>query len=207
MARKGSYHDITGQTFGMLTAVSLAPKRVGCRESRWHVRCACGGTNDFRTSELRSGKAKSCGCLRIKHRGVGTREYGIWRGMKARCSDERSADFPRYGGRGIKVCERWQDFCAFIADMGPSPAGTSIERIDNDGHYEPGNCRWATGAEQARNKSNNRVVPTPAGEMLLCEAAELSGLNLHTLRSRIKRGWPVAHLFNKPRHYGSKPCL
>jgi hypothetical protein len=81
-------------------------------------------------------------------------ENKVWRGMRKRCNSPQDPAYPRYGGRGIKVCERWSSFENFLEDMGPRPPGTGIERIDNDKGYEPGNCKWATMAEQNKNKSN-----------------------------------------------------
>jgi len=87
-----------------------------------------------------------------------TRTYSIWAGMHARCRNPRKKAYPRYGGRGIRVCDRWHDYAAFLADMGEAPACKQIDRIDNDGNYEPDNCRWASLQEQARNKSTAKLI-------------------------------------------------
>lgn len=88
-----------------------------------------------------------------------TPTYNSWLGMRERCSNPNHNRYRYYGGRGIRVCDRWQSFAAFLADMGEKPAGTSIDRVDLDGDYEPGNCHWATATEQARNKSNAKLEP------------------------------------------------
>jgi hypothetical protein len=160
--------DLTGQRFGRLVVEAPAAFRSGCRW--WRCRCDCGTVKEIRGPVLNRGEAKSCGCRKRdigrertapggvmdgrRHGGWRSPEYRIWRGMKIRCCNPRSKDFPRYGGRGIRVCQRWLDsFAAFLADVGPRPAPhLTLDRIDNDGHYEPGNVRWATRSEQQQNK-------------------------------------------------------
>ena len=117
-------------------------------------------------------------------------EYNSWGSMKRRCLNQNSEVYARYGGRGISVCPRWDDYGNFVEDMGRRPGpGYSIDRIDNDGDYEPSNCRWATRQEQARNNSQNRLLTYDGRTMSASTWAEALGINPGTLRRRVQRGW------------------
>lgn len=121
--------------------------------------------------------------------GRATPTYRTWQQMKARCLNPTVAHFPRYGGRGIRVCDRWMRFENFLSDMGERPAGTELDRINNDGHYEPGNCRWLTHKQNARNRSDNRMLVVGGRSMTLAEWAEETGLSKATLAGRLRLGW------------------
>jgi hypothetical protein len=151
-----------GQTFGRLTVISYARTEKGT--ALWNCLCVCGNEKVVCTASLRRGKTKSCGCLsadanrdssvkRKIHGMSHTSEHNIWLAIIQRCTNPKNQAWERYGGRGITICDRWlNSFANFFADMGPRPVGLSIDRINNDGGYEPGNCRWATRLEQSRNR-------------------------------------------------------
>lgn len=125
--------------------------------------------------------------------GKASPEYTAWSSMKHRCLNPKAKNYGLYGGRGIAVCERWiDDFAAFLADMGHRPsAGLSLDRVDNDGDYEPGNCRWADGRQQSNNKRNNHTIVVDGQTMTVTQAARAKGLNIYLVRTRIKRGWSI----------------
>ncbi len=120
----------------------------------------------------------------------GTRVYKIWEAMKRRCQNINSTAYKDYGGRGIYVCERWQDFQGFYRDMGEPPTQKhTLERIDNNGSYTPENCRWATAQEQSLNKRNNILITMDGRTMSLSQWARYLGIKRQTLRARLNRGW------------------
>ena len=119
-----------------------------------------------------------------------TKIYNVWCSMRQRCNNPKSRMFKHYGGRGIKVCSRWDDFTAFLSDMGLPPEGCSLDRIDNDKGYEPGNCRWATRSEQSRNRSDNHLITINGETLPLVDWAVRCGVKPTTARNRILLGWP-----------------
>lgn len=126
-------------------------------------------------------------------------EHSAWSAMKARCHRPGAPNYYRYGGRGIAVCERWAlSFEAFLSDMGTKPSGMTIERIDNDRGYEPGNCRWATRSEQMLNTSANHVIEFEGRAMPLVLWAKEIGLHRYTLYDRLRRGWSVERALSEP---------
>jgi hypothetical protein len=132
--------------------------------------------------------------------------YTVWTNMKSRCSDPNCKPWPRYGGRGITVCDSWKtSFQNFWRDMGLTyKPGLSIDRIDNDGNYEPNNCRWSTRSEQSRNICSNHLIKTPWGRVPVVQAAELAGITVSALNYRMSRNWPYEKLFLGPHSYRIK---
>ena len=196
-------HDLTGRVFGQLTVIQYAGGR------RWLVQCVCGTTKQVLSYSITSGHTRSCGCLQreiatrlaTKHNGCGTAEYNIWYGMISRCNDPRDKSYCNYGGRGIVVCNQWREsFSVFLADMGPRP--TSKHQLDrypnNDGNYEPGNCRWATQTEQARNRRNNHRITHNGISLTLVEWADRISIRATTIRQRLKYGWSVERALSTP---------
>jgi len=195
-----------GTRFDRLTVLGRAPKRGKTGDAWWRCRCDCGGSKDVRGYNLRFGKVRSCGCLQIEgnkikaesnvrhghaRRGLGSSTHRSWDHMKQRCLNPKSDGYQNYGGRGIKVCKRWLSFANFLNDMGERPAGTTLERIDNDGNYELSNCRWATMREQTENNRRNRIIEFNETRLCLTRWAEKVGMRPSALRGRIRRGWPI----------------
>lgn len=194
-----------GQRFGRLVVVSFAGRRLAKRT--WNCVCDCGKRCVAHGYDLRHGKHKSCGCLHLesirrhghtKHGGSRTRTYSSWSAMISRCTDPAATHFERYGGRGIKICERWRTFENFLADLGERPEGKSLDRIDNDGNYEPGNCRWATNREQSLNRSDSRYIEFNGLRKRRSEWAEEYGIHPETLRCRLRKGWSVEKALTEP---------
>lgn len=189
-----AFVNIAGQTFGRLTAL-LSEKSP--RGRIWTCQCTCGNYTKTLSERLRSGRTLSCGCLRsemavsrnFKHGLSDTPERLVWSKMRQRCSNPDDIAFKSYGARGIAVCDQWQSFQEFYNDMGkrPSPKHT-LERINNDGNYEPGNCRWATRKEQSRNTRRNIFVTFKGERMVLADAIARSGISRWTARMMVKKG-------------------
>jgi hypothetical protein len=195
-----------GSRFGKLTVVARAASTKTVRP-RWLCVCDCGRQTLTGSQNLRRGAAQSCGCKRFKHRstpkenhgqsraagGKATREYMTWSSMLGRCHNQKHKQFGRYGGRGISVCPSWRNsYLSFLRDVGPKPVGPfSLERVDNNGDYAPGNVRWATWKEQASNRRNSRLLTFQGRTMTMKQWAEESGIGYTTLKERLMRGWTL----------------
>ena len=203
--RKPKQTNIIGKKFNRLTI--LEKVETGDRHSMYKCLCDCGKTNIARGSLVVSGATKSCGCYaaeklleRSKSHGMThTKIYSVWNQMMQRCNNPKNQAYANYGGRGITVCSRWHDISKFREDMGDPPNGTSIDRINNDGNYEPGNCRWATRKEQAHNRRSKVIYWTHSGKTLcLNEWSKLLGVSPGMLHKRHKLGWPVDKILTTP---------
>lgn len=169
-----------------------------------HVQCDCGALGEVKPEALTAGKSTQCNrCINITHALSRTPEYRTWLRMRDRCGNPNAPRYKDYGGRGITVCERWATFENFIADMGQRPEGMSIDRIDNDGNYEPSNCRWATLIEQARNKRNNRHLTLNGRTQCVAEWAEELGIKKSTIYGRLGKGWSAERVLSKAKQYRS----
>lgn len=212
--------EMTGQRFGRWLVIECAGKNPK-NERVWLCRCDCGTEKVLVGTTLRLGRSLSCGCyqrelqsqkqsgLRYgRAQGLSRhRIYRIWLNMLDRCSNPDCRQYPNYGGRGIKVCPRWQESVwAFYEDVGEPPSPKhSLDRIDNDGNYEPGNCRWATPTEQHRNYRQN-VTLTFGGETLTVVAwAERLKIRPGALYQRISAGWLTERILTTPVRSQSRP--
>jgi hypothetical protein len=201
---------ITGQRFGKLKVTKDGPVKI-TRTGRFRTSvclCDCGNTTVTYNADLRRGHVKSCGCYQrevtrkrsISHGLSGTKTHSAWESMLARCKYSNRASFVYYGGRGIRVCERWKKFENFLADMGENPPGLSLDRIDSNGNYSPENCRWATRKEQNRNTRSNRILTVHGVTGCLIELCEHFGVKYGTTKSRLRYGWTPDRAFTEPVH-------
>lgn len=201
--------DVTAQRFGRLVALEkLQSSTRATKKTIWKCLCDCGNTAEINLNALRKGATKSCGCLRrelitknnITHGKTKSPEYRCWSHIKKRCLNQNDAGWQNYGGRGITICKEWEnDFQSFYAYIGPRPhSKASVDRIDNERGYEPGNVRWATRTEQARNTRLNRLITLNGKTQCLSDWAEQLGVNYQTLHSRFARGWSAEKALTKP---------
>jgi len=191
---------INGQ-FGRLTV--LAQHENYGTQRQWVCRCECGEQTVVRTGHLTSGSVKSCGCSqgsgKFVHGKSYTREYNIWKNIKARCRNVKHPAYPLYGGRGITLCARWELFKNFIEDVGPPPSPASeIDRKDNSLGYSPDNCRWATREEQCNNRRGNVVLEMGGTTKTLTQWARQYDIHAATLRSRLRNGETLESAVSRP---------
>lgn len=187
--------DMVGKEFGRLTVLGIAerPKYLRCL-------CSCGTEKEIRFDHVKYERISSCGCLAreikpaLRHGLTDTRTHRVWANMLSRCFNPNLEQFKNYGGRGITVCENWhKSFESFLADMGECPSDDlTIERINNNGHYEPGNCKWATAKEQGSNKRNNHFLAYKGETKTIAEWSRHTGLAESTIKNRIfYLGWSI----------------
>lgn len=207
----GTLVDLSGRRFGRLSVQSRAPSSP--RKVRWLCKCDCGREMAVFAYALKSGHTTSCGCFKRENAvRVGSRpkKHGLsktdsafppWLAMRSRCRNPNATGYDRYGGRGIRVCDRWDDFAAFLADMGPRPSEEhSIDRMDPDGDYEPGNCRWATAEEQANNRRDNVRVEIGGVSTTLKRAMRQMrpAVGESSVIRRMARGWTAEQAMTVP---------
>lgn len=183
--------DLTGQVFGRLTV--LAYDHTENKRAYWLCRCECGNTCVVSGKLLRNGGTKSCGCLHTKHGLKHDPTYEAWHAIKQRCFNPNREDYCLYGARGITICPAWINnpvaFIEYVKTLEHcGEKGYSLDRIDNNKNYEPGNLRYATQSEQNRNKRRNVIVEYRGEQMTLADAAEKSGINYGTLNTRYHAG-------------------
>ena len=201
--------DLSGQQCGRLLVIKLAYKRAripkGGNIIYWNCLCSCGREVIINGDRLRLGRTQSCGCYRtelLKNK-TGTKHHGYrhgksrsriaaaWQHMKQRCYNKNDQFYHRYGARGISVCERWMIFDNFYADMGDPPPGMTLERIDNNGNYEPNNCKWANMKEQNLNTSRNRLLTLNGETLPLSQWTKRLGVSKTTIHYRLAAGWDL----------------
>lgn len=203
------FRDLTGQSFGRLTVIATVGKSVHGKYL-WRCQCSCGKETVVVGGDLVSGRTLSCGCRNLEqivqrtrtHGLTGTRTYRIWAMMIQRCTNPAMVDsWVNYGGRGIRVCSSWlHSFENFLEDMGHPPSSKhSIDRIDNNGDYEPGNCRWATRVEQSNNRRNNVRLTHQGKTQTVAQWAEELGVTHGMLRHRLKTGASLEEVLSPPK--------
>lgn len=215
MGRAVNPYEYIGQKFNRWTVVSYKGKDRNGKHS-FECRCDCGNIKTIPLGNLKTGTSKSCGCLNDekrkgntrnkKHGMSASREYRTWESMLSRCERKTDREYPSWGGRGIKVCKRWHDFRTFYADMGKRPKGMTLDRIDNNGNYEPSNCRWATAKTQNNNRRSNTLITYKGRTQTLQQWADEVGIGSNTIHNRVVNlGWSLEEaLSRKPNHASRK---
>lgn len=201
MARNSLYLDLTNRRFGKWLVIRRGEDRHGA--SYWECICDCGTRSFVRGSCLRRGHSTGCKCISVskvrKHGMTYQPEWKSWTGIKSRCYTKTDHHYKHYGARGIRVCGRWREsFLNFYADMGKCPKGFTIERVNNDGNYEPSNCIWADKRTQCRNRRNNVWLTLNGKRKIINDWSKELGLGLSTMRYRRKKGLTDEQILSKP---------
>jgi len=205
-----NFKDLTGQTFNRLTVIRRVENGKN-RYARWECKCFCGNIVVVKSIHLWSNHTKSCGCLKQEAIGIRstthgmykTPEYKSWVHMIDRCNNQKNDSFKYYGGRGITVCKEWENsFAIFFSHIGKRPSiKYSIERINNNKGYFPGNCKWATAKKQSNNRSNNKHITLHGWTLNISAWSRFTGISISTIFGRFERGWPPAKaIFKKVTH-------
>lgn len=202
MRYKGS---LIGNRFGRLVVIDSAGKSKH-RNLLVLVKCDCGNQKIVIANNLRYGTTKSCGCLatglrrlaKLRHGMSGTPEHISWSAMKERCLTSSNPGYIDYGGRGITICDRWMSFEKFYEDMGPRPKGASLGRIDNNGPYDPSNCRWETAEQQANNRRVSNIINIDGESLTISQWSRKVGIKRVTIAARIRLGWDAYLAISTP---------
>lgn len=204
--------DFTGQTVGRMFVIQREPNENQRR--MWRIKCSCGTERKISAHALNTGTL-SCGCLRKEvaaarmksaaktHGASKTSWYEIWAGMMKRCYNPKTERWPSYGGKGVSVCQRWHDPWNFFADMGERPPGTSIDRIDPSGDYEPPNCRWADARAQGNNTTRNHWIEFNGIKDTIAGWERRTGISGPTIRKRLEE-WSIERTLTTPPITGAK---
>ena len=200
--------DLTGQRFGRWTVIERSKSHTN--EAYWVCKCDCGTIRSVRQLSLRQGVSRSCGCLHREEAGkqigdrsrthgdFGTKLYGVWAAMKRRCYNPNTKFYHDYGGRGITVCDEWQEYIPFKewALANGYEEGLTIDRIDVNGNYCPENCRWITQREQCYNTRKTRFVEYKGKKYTMKDISDITGLKIRTIQGRYERGWTPEQIFS-----------
>lgn len=203
-----SITQYVGRKWNKLTAIRFLRMEPRRSAQIWEFECDCGNFTTGELGQVKNGHKMSCGChalsVRTKHGfcrfAKNDSFYKVWTGIFTRCYNTRAKEYARYGGRGIRVCERWNKFENFKEDMFPRPDGMTLERKDNDGPYSPENCKWATRKEQSHNRRTNKNFTFVGITQCLSEWARIVGIGESGLAKRLKRGWSLERALTTPSH-------
>lgn len=199
------FKDLTGRIYGCLKVLRRDSDRIprnGKPVTMWFCQCECGKTVSVKAYSLTSGHTRSCGCKSVKHgRSHKERLYEVWKNMKRRCIDPSNKRYAHYGAKGVTVCKEWKNdyitFRKWAYANGYEP-NLTIDRINNDGNYEPSNCRWATSKEQENNMSRNRLLEYKGNTHTMSEWADILGLSYGAMNHRVQRNWTMERIVNTP---------
>lgn len=201
------FKEIAGQRFGRLVALErIRKEKNGKLKTFWVCQCDCGKKVELRIDLLNENGAKSCGCIKdeklrervYKHGMANTPTYTVWEGIIGRCNNPKNYQYSYYGGRGIKVCERWLDFQNFFTDMSEKPEGLTIDRIDVNGDYCPENCRWVDMKTQSNNRRNNHLIECDGVIKTLQQWSDETGIHIATIDRRLELGWSIHDALHTP---------
>lgn len=202
--------NLVGHKFNRLTVIESAGKNK-YKQTVWLCKCDCGNTKEIIGTRLNAGRVKSCGCFNIEmtkktnttHGMKGTPTYNSWMSMLQRCTNKKHEKYPNYGGRGIKVTERWRKFENFFGDMGKRPKEKTLDRINVNANYEPSNCKWSTQQEQHNNRTNNIYLTVDGETKTIAEWARFTGQAYHVIHERVRiDGGRIRRYTDKEAVYG-----